>query len=738
MNATSPNRSLEVDTDSPRSSVSSSTSAQQVPSTSIATQVDYITLESDSDHSDSEETAPPVKKARFTNVNGSTKTDRPDELIKGLVHEMVQNVVQSQQLLERARSEAESIELNLNLNSTDDVARTPSPTTQEHPIQTKAKIRTRPVKGAVKPSRRSSRLASAPDDGPETSDEIKMEEPVEIVETKPEVLLPSICEQQESKKKKVRITKPILEPSRRSGRINKENEQAVNNELFKNYNNGTGVINRGHNIPIGLTRRCFYFKDTSSDPTQARVKNQLKIDMQPPPSGMSKYREYTEEPSKKRGRKSREDRFMQRGWGEIRVGKAYQAEIPTSTSFDDDLDRDRDRDRDELVWSPPEYQKSEEEYYYETLRNQYWRAIWRQFESHIPMETALQHLMDNGYNMGKSLETIDQRLKMLPQVFKPMCMEQMKMFCIAKKNHHSKSLRNIQLKAMRNYHLAEVQQFRYRFQKFHKYQENHGLKCNCDEPLCQDLKFEPRWSCANCTKHLRPTSSSQAPADPFCLVCQTYQQLTGRKRPCKDVVFNDEELQKIEQWVEREEKEQKAITREELETVLKKETIARWKKNDLSGEEKEMLNQKIPKQREKIAEQLEPYVLPHFTKCNCKKQITDDKKSMLARRGPVQFKLTFSVQEQEEWAAKFESYGGNIHALARDLMVDRESVLQFLAVYSTEFDLDEHLENQILRFVRSSPTGKAPPLPDTTPSRDNSPYLPPDEKKGRAKKRSRS
>lgn len=123
--------------------------------------------------------------------------------------------------------------------------------------------------------------------------------------------------------------------------------------------------------------------------------------------------------------------FMKNERGKIRTGEKFQATIPDiepSSTLTEYMDQE---DKEEIFWETLDMDKDnleESKKFHETLRNVYWRAIWRQFQGHIPFETALQHLMKNNLDFAQSLETIDENLKSLPQSFKEPCVAQVKIF----------------------------------------------------------------------------------------------------------------------------------------------------------------------------------------------------------------------------------------------------------------------------------------------------------------------
>ncbi|KAF1756560.1 hypothetical protein GCK72_013013 [Caenorhabditis remanei] len=391
---------------------------------------------------------------------------------------------------------------------------------------------------------------------------------------------------------------------RKSRRLHKENT-SNDNELLANYHNGLGVVERGTKIPIGLGHTPFVFKKKVSGRIQ-RQNNMLKIDMVPV------FRKI-ESPSisgANRSEKTNSD-YLKPGSNKIEIGPNHQADIPQLEES-----REDEPDREEVIWTPPE-----QTFDYEICRNGYWRAIWRQFEGQIPFEITLQNLMKCGYSFGESLETVDQNLKTVPQKFKPLCENQYKQFeKLLLVNNFER--RTLQEKSMKNYHIAEVQKFYHDFKNAYLGAEN---TCDSHDPLCKELSFVPRWACSNCTK------IDRAPGD-LCLICKTYEELTGNTRPATDVVFNDEDAKKIQDWNQLDIKKGRTIPMTEFEKIQEAEVTYRWMNNILTEEEEMMIdNYQLTHRRRwnrlseaeqkeigrKIVEQLKPHPLPLFKKCKC-------------------------------------------------------------------------------------------------------------------------
>ncbi|EFP08796.1 hypothetical protein CRE_19833 [Caenorhabditis remanei] len=407
-------------------------------------------------------------------------------------------------------------------------------------------------------------------------------------------------------------------PNRKSRRLHME-INSDDDELLANYRDGLGVVERGTKIPIGLGHAPFILRKKDSIKVE-RQKNKLKIDMFPVFNKMGSTSEVVTEktPSK----------YLQANSSVNQIGSNHQAEIPSMEE-----NRETGPDREEAMWIPPK-----EHIDYNICRTGYWRAVWRQFEGQIPFETALQNLMKRGYSFGESLETIDQNFKTLPQKFKPLGENQFKVFeklmldeNMSRRKLQEKSIssQNFQIRTfsdfqMKNYHIAEVSKFYHNFKNFYLGADNTE-ECNCRDPICMDLDFVPRWACSNCTKALR---MSLAQGD-LCLICQTYQQLTGKSRPASNVVFNDEDFQKIQDWNQMEISEGRTITMAESEKIQEEKVTKRWMRNELTEEEEDMIDiphrgrwNKLTETEKmkiggKIVEQLKPHPLPLFKKCQC-------------------------------------------------------------------------------------------------------------------------
>lgn len=423
--------------------------------------------------------------------------------------------------------------------------------------------------------------------------------------------------------------KSILEnvketPERRKSRRLHKQSMADDNELLANFHGGTGVLARGTVIPIGLGHTPFQFK-VKVDENIQREQNKLKISMVPNFTIQNevKYTSSQNVKSKYMLAKKEEDAVIQ-------VGEEYQAVIDEwPQKYKED-----EKERDELIWAPP----PDDSIDHEICRNEYFRSIWRQYEGHIPFEVALQNLVINCYDFAKSLETIDQCLKTLPQKRKPLAEVQYKRFEELLLSRVT-TRRVLQEKCMRNYHISEVHNFYHHFKNYYLATENTE-SCTCSDLLCAVLEFQERWACPNCTKNLKPTTSSDSL---LCLICQTYSSFTGGKMlPATDITFSDEEVQKIMEWKKIEEENGGVpISKEDFEKIQMEATIKRMKNAELTDEECDIIDAtKLPHRRRKnrlteeekneigikLAEQLEHHPIPLFKICEAEKELFEKRK----------------------------------------------------------------------------------------------------------------
>lgn len=169
---------------------------------------------------------------------------------------------------------------------------------------------------------------------------------------------------------------------------------------------------------------------------------------------------------------------------------------------------------------------------------------------------------------------------------------------------------------MPNYNLDEIHHFCHAFQ--HHIMEKTSKSCHCNEPLCEDLEFQPRWACQNCNKALK--YYDPIPDDTkLCLICSTYQGITGNTRPSKATVFSKEEANKVISWNTLMRTSSGSLSREEFEKIYA------LKRSELTKEEIEILGDNVNINRylavEKrisamsTSEKLKPYSIPLFQKC---------------------------------------------------------------------------------------------------------------------------
>ncbi|EGT42100.1 hypothetical protein CAEBREN_11689 [Caenorhabditis brenneri] len=338
-------------------------------------------------------------------------------------------------------------------------------------------------------------------------------------------------------------------------------------------------IPRGHIIPIGLQRVPFNLSpllkkhETIQNRLPHSVKHikaileQLNIQESPEfPTAVEPTEVFKKEDSNVQKKVAATNKRYPNGVGRILVGEEYQVKIDEEPSG---LLPETGENRDEVVWSSDDVEahfkgdKKKLNEFYKTVDEQYLFSIWRQFESHIQPEVALQHLHQNNFDIPMSLHTIDQRLKELLQKMKAPCKAQAQMM---KKYMFDglKSMRWIQKMGMRNYHLGELITFKWNLERF--FPDDGGMRsvaCNCLEPKCRPLNFEPRYGCSNCVKGLKRLSP-----DKLCLICQTFQNLTGERRSTRNVVFDEEEKQKIRLWT-RKERELKRSKNKQLASYAK-------------------------------------------------------------------------------------------------------------------------------------------------------------------------
>ncbi|PIC31096.1 hypothetical protein B9Z55_022117 [Caenorhabditis nigoni] len=395
----------------------------------------------------------------------------------------------------------------------------------------------------------------------------------------------------------------------------------------------------------------------------------------------------------------------------INVGPNFQAllneEGPTHT-FGEDYPEDQTRsevifnpnDREE-TWNEvcPKIRRLNEDAYYDWSRNIYWRAIYRQFEGRITFEAALQHLQQCGFDFGYALDTIDRKLLNAPQETRSIPAGQVKTIASLMVKPEV-TRREMQASAMRNWHLPEIQMFREQFIRFYSRQASFGVGCNCNDPVYMDVAFEPRVGCFVCTKHRRPHADSSKK----CLICLTYGKIFEHERPAKQVIFLDTENDFLNKWTEKEARDNRSWTREEMEQWLIAEDEKRWRELDLTEEECDMLNIKQSeesikakkrgghvneeKKREKgeqMIRKLKPFKLPFFTKCSCResgfesREFVDPIKDPKKRKEP---KKSWSEEEQIHYRDLLIEHNGDLRKVGAVLDVEPGLVGRFATTYN--------------------------------------------------------
>ncbi|CAL2038767.1 unnamed protein product [Caenorhabditis brenneri] len=484
-------------------------------------------------------------------------------------------------------------------------------------------------------------------------------------------------------------------------------------------------IPRGHIIPTGLQRVSFHLTpllrkhETIPNRLPRSVKHikavleLLKIQESPGfPVAVEPAEIFKKGDSNVQKKVSATNKRYPNGVGRILEGEEYQVKVDEEPS---ELLPETGEDRDEVVWSSDDveahFEKDEEKMneFYKTVDEQYLFSIWRQFESHIQPEVALQHLHQNKFDIPMSLHTIDQRLKDLPQKMKTPCRAQAQMM---KKYMFDglKSMRWIQEMGMRNYHLGELITFKWNLERF--FPDDGGMRpvaCNCLEPKCRPLNFEPRYGCSNCVKGLKRLSP-----DKLCLICQTFQNLTGERRSTRSVMFDEDEKQKIRLWTKKERELNRSVSREEFENLLKTEASQRHLKLQLTREEALMLNfdlLKLEDLGEQVADQLQPYTLPHLPQCQCQKS------GSIPRLAPNFEKFSFTSEETELFSKTLIANKGNISETATKLGVEMELVERFLVFGSSRKSRFWMKNKQLQSYAKFPPRQILPPInaPESIP-----------------------
>ncbi|CAL2038778.1 unnamed protein product [Caenorhabditis brenneri] len=286
-------------------------------------------------------------------------------------------------------------------------------------------------------------------------------------------------------------------------------------------------------------------------------------------------------------------------------------------------------DKEEELWSAEKFEEhldGDEERkraFCRVIEQKYLFAVWRQFESRVPLEFALQNLQKNDYNISLALGSIDKYLKKLPQrMIEPSAAQVQYLATEFKENGEHVDLCWIQDNVMRNFHMTEIHGFYYKFRKFFEFREDGNgvdlrVACNCNQKMCRPLIFEPRYGCANCTNKLRKHKLS---ADKLCLLCSTQKEVARRLSPAEKPSFHSDDLDKIKKW----DKEAPGMSRTEFDKWIQDQKNERYRKLQLTQEEVLMLDFEkltVSNLAEQVTAQLQPYVLPHFSRCRCRERL---------------------------------------------------------------------------------------------------------------------
>ncbi|CAL2038758.1 unnamed protein product [Caenorhabditis brenneri] len=166
----------------------------------------------------------------------------------------------------------------------------------------------------------------------------------------------------------------------------------------------------------------------------------------------------------------------------------------------------------------------------------------------------------------------------------------------------------------------------FQFHRYYQYQNRFGVPCNCKEWLCESIPFEPRYACRNCTKNGKVDHDYMKK---LCLICQAYKKWFKKDRPAKEVNFTSVEKQMMKDWITMDAERREQMTREEFEKEHKKALEQKWRNGIMEAEEELMLNidevsstkksqfKTEEERNEFICKELQPFEMPHFTKCNC-------------------------------------------------------------------------------------------------------------------------
>ncbi|EFO89157.1 hypothetical protein CRE_17487 [Caenorhabditis remanei] len=488
-------------------------------------------------------------------------------------------------------------------------------------------------------------------------------------------------------------------------------------------------IDRGTSIPTGLTRKPFHF--------EVKVKSRI-VSPKPEPEPAD---EPEVKPGVKRGRKAakKEEKEEEEDKNEkklVPVGPEFQAELP-EIQESGDYSSDEESEEEEIYWEPLEDQQGGN--VDERDMAVYQRAILLTFNGHIPMEKALGHLRNCGFDFGDALDSIDQCLKELPQAMKPICYGQAKQLAefLMRDNQHKfrRWRRHIQEQAMRNYHIAEIHNFLLRTM-IPKYVNHHvvlfpdektldfepkwmprgELPCTCNFFTHEDIVHESRISCTNCTKMFRNVDGLP---EQLCLLCQAYEGFKGRRRPAENVVFNGDESTYLRKWDVYEKTQNCRISKEDFDKVLLEEDTARWMRMELTEEERDIVdwtatelkdwNDDLPEDEkteygEEVAAQLKPFEIPFLSRCRCKES------GSIPRHSENSEKWTFEEDEKELFRDAILKHDGDQMAAAEELDVEAELVERFAQLFPSGSGLYKR-KKFVLRPRPILPHTNLPPPP---------------------------
>ncbi|CAP32490.2 Protein CBG13748 [Caenorhabditis briggsae] len=235
------------------------------------------------------------------------------------------------------------------------------------------------------------------------------------------------------------------------------------------------------------------------------------------------------------------------------------------------------------IWAPSAEMRNSEK---DDVRNVYLKTLWRQYRGHVKIDDAFRHLMDNEYDLVKTFRNIDQLLRTLPEPSEGITGVQVDYFRPLMKDQ--KALGDVKAKKNgRRYSPADLAVF-YHLLKNRDTNIDFPNDWNNKDPMVQPVEFEQRWSCSNCMKRFRNFQNRR-----LCLICITYEELTGGEEfPADDVHLYKEEQRKLDEWNRIEEEKEIKLTREEMDRYFVKREerkLKRWRRGELYGVEWEHL-----------------------------------------------------------------------------------------------------------------------------------------------------